>query len=112
MMFAGISTVLQYIKAGKLVPIAIASQQRSPQLPDVPTVVESGLPGFDVTSWYGIVVRSGTPQPVVDKLYRDIADVLKSPEVTAKLAALGLEPVGNTPQAFVAMIKSESAKWT
>jgi tripartite-type tricarboxylate transporter receptor subunit TctC len=112
MMFAGISTVLQHIKAGKLVAIAIASPQRSPQLPDVPTVAESGLPGFDVTSWYGIVVRSGTPQPVVDKLYRDMAEVLKSPEVTSKLAGLGLDPVGNSPADFTAMIKSESAKWT
>jgi tripartite-type tricarboxylate transporter receptor subunit TctC len=112
MMFAGISTVLQHIKAGKLIAIAIASPQRSPQLPDVPTVSESGLPGFDVTSWYGIVVRSDTPQALVDKLYKDIAEVLKLPEVKAKLAALGLDPVGDTPQAFAALIKSESSKWT
>ncbi|MEP7058947.1 MAG: tripartite tricarboxylate transporter substrate binding protein, partial [Caldimonas sp.] len=100
MMFAGISTVLQHIKAGKLVAIAIASPRRSPQLPDVPTVAEAGLPGFDVTSWYGLVVRAGTPAAIVQKLQRDIAEVLKSDEVGAKLAGLGLEPVGNTPEAF------------
>ena len=112
MMFAGISTVLPQVRAGKLVAIAIASPRRSPQLPDVPTVAESGLPGFDVTSWYGIVVRSGTPAPIVQKLQRDVAEVLQSPEVSAKLAALGLEPASDTPEAFEQLIKAESRKWT
>jgi tripartite-type tricarboxylate transporter receptor subunit TctC len=112
MMFAGISTVLPQVKAGKLVAIAIASPRRSPQLPDVPTVAESGLPGFEVTSWYGIVVRSGTPPQIVQKVQRDIAEVLQSPEVSAKLAALGLEPASDTPEAFEQLIKAESRKWT
>jgi len=112
MMFAGISTVLPHIKAGKLTALAIASPRRSPQLPDVPTVAEDGLPGFDVTSWYGIVVRAGTPAPIIQKLQRDIAEALQGEEVHAKLAGFGLEPVGNTPEAFDAMIKAESRKWT
>jgi tripartite-type tricarboxylate transporter receptor subunit TctC len=112
MMFAGISTVLQHIKSGKLVAIAMAAPKRSPQLPDLPTVAEEGLPGFDVTSWYGIVVRAGTPPAVVQKVQRDIADALKAPDVQTKLAGYGLEPVGNTPEAFDAMIKSETRKWT
>ncbi len=112
MMFAGISTVLQHVKAGKLVALAIASPQRSPQLPEVPTVAESGLPGFDVTSWYGIVTRAGTPPAIVRKLQRDMAEALGNEEVKAKLAGLGLEPVGNTPEAFDALIKTESRKWT
>ena len=112
MMFAGISTVLPHIKAGKLNALAIASPRRSPQLPDVPTVAEDGLPGFDVTSWYGIVVRAGTPAPIIRKLQRNIAEALQGEEVHAKLAGLGLEPVGNTPEAFDAMIKAESRKWT
>ncbi len=112
MMFAGISTVLPHIRAGKLVAIAIASPHRSPQLADVPTVAESGLPGFDVTSWYGIVVRSGTPASIVNKLQRDIAEVLHTPSVTERLAALGLEPVGDTPAAFEQRIQSERRKWT
>ena len=112
MMFAGISTVLQHVKSGKLVALAIASPRRSPQLPDVPTVDESGLPGFDVTSWYGVVARAGTPPAVVAKLQRDMAEALGTDEVKAKLAGLGLEPVGNTPEAFDAMIKTESRKWT
>jgi len=104
--------VLPHIKAGKLTALAIASPRRSPQLPDVPTVAEDGLPGFDVTSWYGIVVRAGTPAPIIQKLQRDIAEALQGEEVHAKLAGFGLEPVGNTPEAFDAMIKAESRKWT
>ena len=111
MMFAGISTVLQHVKSGKLVAIAIASPRRNAQLPDVPTVAESGIPGFDVTSWYGIVVRSGTPPAIVQKLQRDMAEALQSGEVPARLAGLGLEPVGNTPAEFDALIKAETRKW-
>jgi len=111
MMFAGISTVLQHVKSGKLVALAIASPKRSAQLPDVPTVAESGLPGFDVTSWYGIVTRSGTPAAVVQKIQRDMADALQSEDVRAKLGGLGLEPVGDTPQQFDALIRAERRKW-
>jgi tripartite-type tricarboxylate transporter receptor subunit TctC len=112
MMFAGISTVLQHVKSGKLVAIAIATPRRSPQLPDVPTVEESGLAGFDVTSWYGLVVRSGTPPDIVQKIYRDSAEALATPEVRGKLADLGLEPMANTPEAFERMIAAESRKWS
>ena len=111
MMFAGISTVIQHVKAGKLVALAIASPMRSPKLPDVPTVAESGLPGFDVTSWYGIVARAGTPPAIVQKVQADMAEALKSPDVLAKLEAQGLEPVGNTPAEFKARIEAESRKW-
>jgi tripartite-type tricarboxylate transporter receptor subunit TctC len=112
MMFAGISTVLPHIKSGKLVPIAIATPQRSPQLPEVPTVAESGLPGFDVTSWYGLVVPAGTRPEIVQKLYRDIAEALRGEDVRGKLATLGLDPMGNSPEAFERMIVTESRKWS
>ena len=111
MMFAGVSSALQHVRSGKLVALAMASPKRSPQLPDVPTVAESGLPGFDVTSWYGIVVRSGTPPAVVQKIQRDMAEALQAEDVRAKLAGLGLEPVGNTPDEFAALIKAETQKW-
>ena len=111
MMFAGISSVIQHVKAGKLVAIAIASPKRSPQLPDVPTVAESGLPGFDVTSWYGIVVRAGTPAAIVEKLRRDMAEAINAPDVQDRLAGLGLEPVGDTPAEFAAVIDAETKKW-
>jgi len=111
MMFAGISTILQHVKSGKLVALAIAGPTRNPQLPEVPTVAENGLPGFDVTSWYGVVVRAGTSPEIVRKVRRDIAEALRSEDVQSKLAGLGLEPVGNTPEAFDALIKAESRKW-
>jgi tripartite-type tricarboxylate transporter receptor subunit TctC len=111
MMFAGISTVLQYVKSGKLVAIAIVTPQRSPQLPDVPTVIESGIAGFDVTSWYGLVARAGTPPEVIQKIQRDVAEVLSNEELSGKLAALGLEPSGNTPAEFERQIAAESRKW-
>ena len=111
MMFAGISTAVQHVKTGKLVALAMAGPRRHPQLPDVPTVAESGLPGFDVTSWYGIVVRAGTPPAVVQKIQRDMAEALQLEDVKAKLAAAGLEPVGNTPEQFAAVIRAETQKW-
>jgi tripartite-type tricarboxylate transporter receptor subunit TctC len=111
LMFAGISTVLQHVKSGKLVAIAIASPKRSAQLPDVPTVAESGLPGFDVTSWYGLVARAGTPAEVIEKIYRDSVEALGNEEVRAKLSGLGLEPLGNSPAEFERMIADESRKW-
>jgi len=111
MMFAGISTVIQHVKNGKLVALAIASPKRSPQLPDVPTVAESGIPGFDVTSWYGLVTRAGTPPAIIDKIQRDAAEVLRYPDVRSRFAGLGLEPGGNTPAEFEALIASESLKW-
>ena len=112
MMFAGVSTILQHVKGGKLVAIAVASPKRNPQLPEVPTVAESGLAGFDVTSWYGIVVRAGTPAAIVRKIQRDMAEALQSDDVKAKLAGLGLEPMGNTPEAFDALIRDETRKWS
>jgi len=112
MMFAGVSTVLQHVRTGKLVAIAVASPRRNPQLPEVPTVAESGLPGFDVTSWYGIVARAGTPPEIVQKLNHDMVEALQAEDVRAKLAGLGLETVGNTPEEFAALIKSDSAKWS
>ena len=111
MMFAGISTAVKHVQAGKLVALAIAGPQRSPQLPDVPTVIESGIPGFDVTSWYGIIVRAGTPPAIVQKIQRDMAEALQMEDVKKRLAVLGLAPVGNTPEAFDAIIKAESLKW-
>jgi tripartite-type tricarboxylate transporter receptor subunit TctC len=111
MMFAGISTVIQYVRTGKLVALAIASPKRSPELPDVPTVAESGLPGFEVTSWYGIVTRAGTPASIIAKVQRDMAEALRQDDVRAKLAGAGLEPVGSTPDEFSAMIKAETRKW-
>ena len=111
LMFLGISSALPQIHAGALRPLAIAALQRSPQLPDVPLVADSGFPGFDVTSWYGIAVRSGTPPEVVDRLYREIVEVLKLPDVKERFAGMGVEPGALSPAALADLVRNESKKW-
>jgi len=111
MMFAAAPSALPQVTGGKLRAIAVASPKRIVAAPAIPTLDESGLPGFDVTSWYSIVAPAGTPPAVVDRLQKEIARALESPEVKAKLAGLGAEPVANTPTEFAAMIKVETAKW-
>ena len=111
MMFAGVSTVVQHVKSGRLVALAVARPKRLEALPGVPTVAENGYPGFDVTSWYGIVARTGTPPAIIEKMHDDIVEALHREDVREKLAPLGLQPVGNTPQQFEALIQAESRKW-
>ena len=96
---------------GKLRALGVASPKRIASAPALPTLDESGLPGFDVTSWYSIVAPAGTPPAVVERLQTEIAKALDAPDVKTKLAGLGAEPVANTPSEFSAMIKVESAKW-
>jgi tripartite-type tricarboxylate transporter receptor subunit TctC len=110
LMFLGISSALPYIRAGTLQPLAVAALKRSPLLPDVPLVADS-YPGFDVTSWYGIALRTGTPADVVDRLYRETADILKAPDIQERFAGMGVEPGGLPPPAFAAMVRSEATKW-
>ncbi len=112
MMFAGVSTVIEHIKAGKLVAIAIGGPSRLRPFPDVPTVSESGIPGFDVTSWYGLVVRAGTPSDAIARIQRDANLVIYQPEMIKKLTDLGLSPIVNRPEDFARMIAAERTKWT
>jgi len=109
-MFAGSSSAMPHVTAGKLRALGVASPKRIASAPALPTLAETGLPGFDVTSWYSIVAPAGTP-PAVELLQREIAKALDAPDVKTKLAGLGAEPVANTPSEFSAMIKVESAKW-
>mgnify|MGYP001186294111 CR=1 FL=1 len=111
MMFAGVSTVLPHIESGRLRALAVAAPKRLAALPDVPTVAESGYPGFDVTSWYGLVAPSKVPQDIRQKLYQDIAEVLQQDDIRQKFAGLGVEPASTTPEAFAAMIDEETRKW-
>jgi len=112
MMFAGISTVLQHVNSGKLVAIAVASSSRLTPLPGVPTVSESGIPNFDVTSWYGLLAPAGTPGDVIATIRRDIVKVYGDAKTMEKLAELGLVPVGNRPEDFARTIKVETEKWS
>jgi tripartite-type tricarboxylate transporter receptor subunit TctC len=91
--------------------LATPSGKRSPAMPDVPTMAESGLPGFDVQPWFGLVAPAGTPAPVVAKLHAEIAKVMQSPDVTSKLAGLGAVPATTGPKEFSAFIDSEITRW-
>jgi len=112
LMFAGAPAVLQHVRAGKLHALGVASLKRIAGAPDLPTLSESGLAGFDVTSWYSIVAPAGTPPEIVARLQREIDKALREPDVREKLAGLGAEPIANTPAEFAAMIKTETAKWS
>jgi tripartite-type tricarboxylate transporter receptor subunit TctC len=99
------------VKAGKIRALAVSPARRSPALPDVPTVAEAGVPGYDSGAWFGLVAPANTPKDLVAKLSREIARILKLPDVSARLADLGAESVGSTPEQFSAHIKAEIAKW-
>jgi len=99
------------VKAGKIRALAVSPARRSPALPDVPTVAEAGVPGYDSGAWFGLVAPANTPKDLVAKLSRETARILKLPDVSARLADLGAESVGGTPEQFSAHIKAEIAKW-
>lgn len=102
---------LQQIKAGKLIAFAVTSPQRLPMLPDVPTVAEAGLPGYDSTGWFGVVAPAGTPAAVIARLNAEITAALNDEGIKASMRALGVEPAPSTVEAFDAYIKSETQKW-
>jgi len=111
LVFTAIASAGQFIRAGKLKALGVTSTTRVAALPDVPTFIESGLPGFVVNSWIGILAPAKTPRPIVDRLQRDLAAVLKEPDVKERFAVLGNDPVGNTPDEFAAQIKADFAQW-
>lgn len=111
-LFDNVPNVLQHIKAGKMKVIGVSGAQRSVLLPEVPTVAESGVPGFEVNVWFGMQVPAATPRPVVDKLNRDIVALLKDPEVVKRFRDQGVEVVASTPEQFSQLVHSEVAKWT
>jgi tripartite-type tricarboxylate transporter receptor subunit TctC len=111
LVFDNLPSALPMVKAGKLVAIAVSGNHRSALAPDVPTVAESGLPGFDVTTWYGLVAPAGVPDAIINKLSAEVATILARPEVRDRLIAAGTEPQSMTPQEFAGFIADEQAKW-
>jgi tripartite-type tricarboxylate transporter receptor subunit TctC len=107
----GLATVLPLASSGKLRSLAVTTAKRSRAAPDIPTVAESGLPGFDFDVWYGVAAPAGTPREIIAKLNREIARLIKSPALSERYAAAGLEPISNTPEQFAAQIRREIAKW-
>jgi len=111
LMFDNLPPSLPQIKAGKLRALAVTSAARAPALPDVPTVAEAGLPGFEASSWFGLLAPAGTPPAIVTKLNAEIAKWLTSPEAKEKLASVGANIAGGTPEDFARHIQAETAKW-
>ncbi len=110
-MFSSAVAMLPHVKAGRLRAIAMTGSKRSGAIPDVPTVAEAGLKGYETGSWYGVVAPAGTPKYAIDKLGSEIIRITKSPQVTNKLVEEAVIPVGSTPAEFSAHIKSEIARW-
>lgn len=110
-MFVVGPAAMPQIEAATIRPLAVSTAKRSSFLPDVPTVAESGVPGFDVSAWNGILAPAGTPAPVIAKLRAEIVAALQLPEIKERIAGLGFEPIGSTPEAFAAFIKSEVTQW-
>ena len=110
-MFATIPSVIQYIQAGRVVPIAMSSAKRSRSLPDVPTLIESGLPGFEAGSWFGVFAPKGTPDVVIAQLNRTVNDIIAMPSIEKQMIAQGADPVGGTPAEFGQFVQREYEKW-
>lgn len=111
MSFANLVAVLPFVKSGKLRALAVTTAKRSSAAPDIPTMAEAGLPGYDFSSWFGILAPAGTPHAIIEKLNKEIVKALKSPEVTQRLSEQGADLIASTPEAFGTYLKAETAKW-
>ena len=112
LIFDSMPSAMPHVKSGKIRALAVTTAKRSPTVPDLPTIAESGAPGFDISTWYGVWAPVGTPKDIVNKVAAEMAKALQQPAVRERLAALGAEPVGNTPEEFAAYCQSELAKWS
>jgi tripartite-type tricarboxylate transporter receptor subunit TctC len=111
MMFDNMPSSLPLVREGKLRALGVTSARRSAAAPDIPTIAEQGLPGFDAVSWFALFAPAGTPKPIVEKLQREVSRILKLPDVARRLAELGLDADGGTPEELAAYQKSEITKW-
>ena len=110
-MFDNLTSISQTVKSGKIRGLGVSSLKRSPVFPDIPTIAEAGVPGYETNSWGGVVVPVGTPRAIVVKLNTEINKALRSTLVKERYAAIEAEPVGGTPEEFAAFVKTETAKW-
>jgi tripartite-type tricarboxylate transporter receptor subunit TctC len=110
--FLGIPAVLPYAKSGRLRVLAVTGLRRSPELPDVPTVDESGVPGYEVSPWYGLLAPAATPGAIVERLALEATRIVRAPETREKLALAGAEAAGSTPAEFAAVIRADTATWS
>lgn len=109
--FGNVPTVIRQVRDGKLRAIATTGSKRTPAAPEFPTVAEAGVPGYEVTTAYGVAAPAKTPRPIVDRLHADVVRALNSPDVRDRLKGLGADPVGNTPEQYTSFMQNEIAKW-
>ena len=109
--FLGIPSVLPHVKSGKLRVLAVTGQRRSPELPEVPTVDEAGVPGYEVSPWYGLLAPAGTPREIVERLAAEVTKVVRAVEMKEKLAGQGAETAGGSPEEFAAVIRADRVTW-
>ncbi len=111
LMIAPSQAVMQHVKSGKLKALAVSGAERSPSLPDLPTISEAGVPGYASAGWFGVIASAGTPDEIVTRLNREINGVLESPDVKTRLLELGAKPASLTPQRFLEFIRGDNEKW-
>jgi tripartite-type tricarboxylate transporter receptor subunit TctC len=111
-MFDNLPSALPHIRSGRLKALAVTSRERSPALPNVPTLAESGLKDFDASAWFGLLAPAGTPREVVTRVQQDVARILATAEMRERFAGQGAAPVPNTSEEFAAFIRSEIEKWS
>jgi tripartite-type tricarboxylate transporter receptor subunit TctC len=111
MFFGNLPPAMGHIQGGRVKALGVSTLKRTPMLPDVPTLDETGLKGFETVAWFGLLAPAGTPRPIVTRVQADVAKVLQAPDIRERLATLGGEPVGNTPEEFAAIIRGDVAKW-
>jgi tripartite-type tricarboxylate transporter receptor subunit TctC len=109
--FGNVPTVITHARNGRLRALAVTGPKRTPAAPDIPTVAESGVPGYEVTTAYGVAAPAKTPRPVLDRLHAELIKTLNSPDIRERLQGLGADPVGNTPEQYTAFMQNEIAKW-
>ena len=112
LLFQTIPAAVPFIESGKLRALAVCASERHPLFPKLPTASESGLPGFEISTWYGILAPAATPKDVIVKLNDALVQLVKTPATQKRLAELGLDPATNTPEEFVALIRADTVKWT
>ncbi len=111
LMFGAVSTTIGQVQNGRLRAIAISSPQRWPALPEIPTVAESGVPGFEASTWYGVLAPAGTPPAIVSKLHTDMVAAITSPDIRKQVLDLGFSTIANTPREFAEVIQRDMARW-
>jgi tripartite-type tricarboxylate transporter receptor subunit TctC len=111
LIFSGLPSGLPHMKSGRIRALGVTSEKRSNAVPELATLAEAGLAGFESTTWQGLAVPAGTPREIIGRLHAESAKVMHSDEVKARLIAIGTDPVGSTPEQFAAYVKSETVKW-